>query len=101
MHACVSTLPRGLVDTPVVANWLAGESKPSVRHGTDGVIEAAEVPKGEGRFHAQAVDLRNADVRDGLLSESGGGFKLVLDRPESLDSRSPVLDVVRAIAAEW
>lgn len=60
-----------------------------------------KVPKGEARFHAQAVELRIEDVRDSLLSESSAGYSLVLGPPKSVTPTSPVIDVVRMMSAEW
>lgn len=59
------------------------------------------VPKGEARFSAQADGLRIADVRAGMLSESKGSYKLTLEAPKTIDSASPVFDVVRAMASAW
>lgn len=60
-----------------------------------------KVPKGEARFLAQSDHLRLDDVRNGLLAESAGGFKLVLEPPSRIGPDSPTFDVVRAMAAAW
>jgi putative DNA methylase len=59
------------------------------------------VPKGEARFSAQADGLRITDIRAGMLNESKGSYRLTLEPPRSIDGRSPVFDVVRAMAGAW
>ncbi len=61
----------------------------------------ADVPKGEARFLAQADNLRIADMRGPLLTESKGGFKLRLDSPDHVTERSSTFEVARAMAAAW
>jgi adenine-specific DNA methylase len=58
----------------------------------------AEVSKGEARFFAQADELRLADLRDRILTESTTGFRLRLDDPGPMTSASSVFEVVRAMA---
>lgn len=59
------------------------------------------VPKGEARFLAQADNLRLDDVRADLLEESKAGFKLLLGDPGTINAMTPVINVVRAMAAAW
>jgi putative DNA methylase len=60
------------------------------------------VLKGEALFAAQSEGLRLDQVRDLVLTEVKGAFKLVLDDPGSLSGTStPVFNVVRAMAAAW
>lgn len=58
----------------------------------------AEVPKGEARFFAQADELRLADLRDRILSETKAGFQIRLDDPGAVSTTSSVFEVVRAMA---
>jgi hypothetical protein len=60
-----------------------------------------DVPKGEGRFLAQADNLRLEDVRGLLLTESKSGFRLRLDAPATVTGRSSSFEVVRAMAKAW
>ena len=59
------------------------------------------VSKGETLFEAQSAELRIDDLRAGVLEEREAGFSLNLDPPPTIDDRSPVLHVARALAAEW
>lgn len=59
------------------------------------------VAKGEARFQAQVDNLRLEDVRGGLLTESGSGFRLVLDPPASVSAAAAEFDVARALAAAF
>lgn len=61
----------------------------------------SDVPKGEARFLAQADNLRLEDLRESLLSESKSGYKLRLNAPKQVSSRSATFEVVRAMAAAW
>jgi hypothetical protein len=61
----------------------------------------AEVAKGEARFFAQADELRLADLRKLILSESKAGFRLRLDDPGPINAASSVFEVVRAMAHAW
>lgn len=60
------------------------------------------VAKGEALFHAQADVLRLDEVRGDLLEDGKGGYKLTL-QPQRLriDERTPVFELVRAMAAAW
>ena len=58
----------------------------------------AEVPKGEARFFVQADELRLADLRDRILTESTAGFRLRLDDPGPVTPVASVFEVVRAMA---
>lgn len=60
-----------------------------------------DVPKGEARFAAQSDNLRLEDLRGALLLESKAGFKLRLDDPGTLSSRSSTFEVARGMAAAW
>ena len=60
-----------------------------------------DVPKGEGRFFAQADELRLDDLRGRILIESKAGFRLRLDKPDSINETSSVFEVVRAMAHAW
>src|SRR4051794_14647037 len=59
------------------------------------------VPKGEARFLAQVDNLRLEEVRGGLLAESTGGFRLLLDPPTSIRPDSAEFDVARALAGSF
>lgn len=59
------------------------------------------VPKGEAKFTAQASNLRIENIRDIVLAEASGGYKLVLDDPGEVAPDTPVFNVVRAMAAAW
>ena len=60
------------------------------------------VPKGEGRFLAQADEIRIEDLRGSLLSESKAGFKLRTDPPDApVHAYSSTFEVARAVAAAW
>ncbi len=59
------------------------------------------VPKGEARFLAQVDNLRLEEVRGGLLAESTGGFRLLLDPPPSIRPDSAEFDVARALAGSF
>jgi putative DNA methylase len=60
------------------------------------------VAKSEALFAAQSEGLRLDQVRELVLSESKGAYKLVLDDPGPLSGTStPVFNVVRAMAASW
>jgi adenine-specific DNA methylase len=59
------------------------------------------VNKGEAVFHAQTSQMRIDDIRPSLVVEAKGGLALTLDPPPSVNERSPVIDIVRALAAAW
>jgi putative DNA methylase len=61
----------------------------------------SEVSKGEARFFAQADELRLADLRDRILSESKGGFHLRLDAPAPVSPASSTFEIARAMADAW
>jgi adenine-specific DNA methylase len=61
----------------------------------------AAVNKGESVFHAQSSQLRMDDVRPKILEETKNGFSLTLKPPASVDDRSSVIEVVRALGAGW
>ena len=60
------------------------------------------VPKGEAKFSAQSSNLRIEEVRQLVLEDASGGYKLVItDPPVPVHSASPVFNVVRAMSAAW
>jgi putative DNA methylase len=60
------------------------------------------VPKGEAKFSAQSSNLRIEEVRQLVLEDASGGYKLVITDPKlPVQAASPVFNVVRAIAAAW
>jgi len=59
------------------------------------------VSKGEAVFQAQSSQLRIDELRPRILDETKGGFVLTFDPPDAVDERSPVIEVVRALAAAW
>jgi putative DNA methylase len=61
----------------------------------------SDVPKGEGRFLAQADNLRIEDLRLALLSETKSGYRLRLDDPGRISDRSSTFEIARAMAAAW
>jgi putative DNA methylase len=61
----------------------------------------SDVPKGEGRFLAQADNLRIEDLRLALLSENKSGYRLRLDDPGGISDRSSTFEIARAMAAAW
>lgn len=60
-----------------------------------------EVPKGEALFFAQADELRLQDLRERILSESKGGFRLRLDNPGPIGPEASTIEVVRSMATAW
>ncbi len=60
------------------------------------------VPKGDARALAQYDNLRLEDIRDGLLQDhKKSGYQLMLELAGEVHPRSPVFDVVRAMASGW
>jgi putative DNA methylase len=59
------------------------------------------VPKGEAKFSAQSSNLRIEEVRQLVLSDAAGGYKIRLDNPGDVVPETPVFNIVRAMAAAW
>ena len=59
------------------------------------------VPKGEAKFSAQSSNLRIEDVRQLVLAEAPGGYKIRVDDSGEANADMPVFNVVRAMAAAW
>lgn len=59
------------------------------------------VNKGEAVFQAQSSELRVDELRPRVLAEAKGGFVLTLEPPSTVNDRSSIVEVARALGAAW